>query len=90
VIKPEGARLIPSQYIVKLKETASTESLQDAMTHLGATEANHVYDSENFKGFASQLDAETLEKLQSHPEVRTELAPVSYEDHLVSKDMRLG
>ncbi|KAB5578719.1 peptidase S8/S53 domain-containing protein [Coniochaeta sp. 2T2.1] len=69
VIEARGADIIPGQYIVKLKKGASEDVLRTALGKLGDTKAKHVYKAPGFRGFASKLDAKTLETIQKIPEV---------------------
>ncbi|KAJ9143501.1 Subtilisin-like protein [Pleurostoma richardsiae] len=69
VIQPRGLQTIPNKYIVKMKEGVSVSSLDSALGKLGASNATHIYKAGAFKGFASKLDAATLEALQLHPDV---------------------
>ncbi|KAI1641636.1 subtilisin-like protein [Daldinia loculata] len=68
LIKPRGSQLIEGKYIVKLYENAAITALDETMgTFQG--DADHVYNVEGFKGFASSLTADHLEQLQNHPDV---------------------
>lgn len=73
ILRPRAAELIPGQYIVKLKDGASTAALEDALSVL-PHDAAHVYNAGGFSGFASKLDQATLEAVQNHPEVCTYLS----------------
>lgn len=70
VIQPRGAELIPGNYIVKLKEDASENKLQNAIKQL-STPANlkHIYRIGKFKGFAAKLSPQVLEVVRKLPEV---------------------
>ncbi|KAI0175472.1 subtilisin-like protein [Hypoxylon sp. FL1284] len=68
LLKPRGSQLVEGKYIVKLYENSAISALEDTMSTFQG-EADHVYNVEGFKGFASALTAEDLEKLQSHPDV---------------------
>ncbi|KAI4869153.1 subtilisin-like protein [Hypoxylon rubiginosum] len=68
LLKPRGSQLVEGKYIVKLYENSAISALQDTMSAFQG-DADHVYNVEGFKGFASALTAEDLEKLQSHPDV---------------------
>ncbi|OTA98728.1 hypothetical protein M426DRAFT_69250 [Hypoxylon sp. CI-4A] len=68
LVKPRGSQLVEGKYIVKLYENSGVSALADTMSAFEA-EADHVYDVKGFKGFASALTAEELEKLQSHADV---------------------
>jgi len=55
-------------YIVKMKEGFSSTAADFTVTsHMN--EAKHVYGSTNFRGFASQLNATSLEALRASPHV---------------------
>lgn len=69
VLKPRAAQLIPESYIVKLKDGASESSLQDAIRHVKAGNAKHVYRSGRFKGFAAKLSPQVLDAVRQLPEV---------------------
>jgi hypothetical protein len=69
VLKPRAAQLIPENYIVKLKDGASESSLQDAIRHVKAGNAKHVYRSGRFKGFAAKLSPQVLDAVRQLPEV---------------------
>ncbi|KAI0880348.1 subtilisin-like protein [Annulohypoxylon maeteangense] len=68
LIKPRGSQLVEGKYIVKLYENAAISALDDAMSNFEG-DADHVYNVQGFKGFASALTADSLEKLQNHPDV---------------------
>ncbi|KAI0850406.1 subtilisin-like protein [Daldinia vernicosa] len=68
LIKPRGTQLIEGKYIVKLYDNAAITALDDTMSTFQG-DADHVYNVEGFKGFASSLTAEHLEQLQNHPDV---------------------
>jgi hypothetical protein len=70
VIEPRGVQIVPGKYIVKLKDGVSDTKLNGAISKLGSINADHVYRAGSFKGFASKMDATTLAKIQSLPEVR--------------------
>ncbi|KAK1765483.1 subtilisin-like protein [Phialemonium atrogriseum] len=69
VIQPRGGQVVPGKYIVKLRDGASDSALNAAVSKLGSTKADHVYKGAHFKGFASKIDAKTLETIQNIPEV---------------------
>ena len=69
IIEPRGAAVIPGKYIVKLKEGVSEDALTATIGKLGSFKTDHVYKAGSFKGFASKLDAATLEVLQNDPRV---------------------
>lgn len=64
--------MVPGKYIVKLRDGASDSALNAAVSKLGSTKADHVYKGAHFKGFASKIDAKTLETIQNIPEVSTQ------------------
>ncbi|XXG93763.1 Cuticle-degrading protease [Hypoxylon texense] len=68
LLKPRGSQLVEGKYIVKLYENSALSALEDTMSAFQG-DADHVYNVEGFKGFASALTAEDLEKLQGHPDV---------------------
>jgi len=70
VIQPRAAQLIPGNYIVKLKEGASENTLQNAIKQLKSTQAKHVYRAGRFKGFAAKLSPQVLDAVSKLPEVR--------------------
>lgn len=68
LIKPRGSQLIEGKFIVKMKDQITASVLDEAMTAFQG-DADHVYNVEGFKGFASTLDEAALETLQNHPDV---------------------
>lgn len=68
VIKPRGAQLVEGKYIVKMKAEANAESIQSSIQSV-SSDADFVYNSNKFKGFASSLSAEELEALQNNDDV---------------------
>lgn len=74
VIQPRAAQLIPGDYIVKLKDGASESALQDAIRHIKAGSAKHVYRSRRFKGFAAKLSPQVLDAVSKLPEVCPEIS----------------
>ncbi|KAI1763090.1 peptidase S8/S53 domain-containing protein [Hypoxylon sp. FL1150] len=68
VIKPRGAQLINGKYIVKMKAEAQVDSVQSSIQSV-SSDADFVYNSSKFKGFAGSLSAEELEALQNNDDV---------------------
>ncbi|KAI1393237.1 peptidase S8/S53 domain-containing protein [Hypoxylon trugodes] len=68
VIKPRGAQLVDGKYIVKMKDSTKSESIQSSIESV-SSDADFVYNSNKFKGFASSLSAEELESLQHNDDV---------------------
>ncbi|KAI1075303.1 peptidase S8/S53 domain-containing protein [Whalleya microplaca] len=68
VIKPRAAQLIDGKYIVKMKADAQAGSLESSIKAV-TSDADFVYNSNSFKGFASSLTADELESLQNDPNV---------------------
>ncbi|KAI2615293.1 peptidase S8/S53 domain-containing protein [Hypoxylon sp. NC1633] len=68
VIKPRGSQLVEGKYIVKMKAGAKAESVQSSVLSI-SKDADFVYNSSKFKGFASSLSAEELEALQNNDDV---------------------
>ncbi|KAI1370911.1 subtilisin-like protein [Hypoxylon crocopeplum] len=68
LLKPRGSQIVEGKYIVKLYENAAISALENAMSTFEG-DADHVYNVEGFKGFASALSAADLETLQNHPDV---------------------
>jgi len=68
VLRPRGADLIPDQYIVVLKDGVSASSTESAISSV-AHDVKHVYNAGSFSGFASRMDAKTLEAMREHPDV---------------------
>jgi hypothetical protein len=68
--------LVPHSYIVKLKEGVNEAALDAAISQL-SEEATHVYKAGTFKGFASKMDATTLETIQNIEEVRTHIRMIT-------------
>lgn len=61
---PAKGKPIPDQYIVVLKDGASTQSVTDTI----GVKAKHEYKAA-LKGFAAKLNAKQLEQLRKHPQV---------------------
>ncbi|KAI1770405.1 peptidase S8/S53 domain-containing protein [Hypoxylon cercidicola] len=68
VIKPLGAQLIEGKYIVKMKAGAKADSVQSSIQSV-SSDADFVYSSNKFQGFAGSLSAEELEALQNNDDV---------------------
>ncbi|KAI1477367.1 subtilisin-like protein [Daldinia eschscholtzii] len=68
VIKPRGAQLVDGKYIVKMKADVKPESIQTSIQSV-ASDADFVYNSNKFKGFASSLSEEELEALKNNADV---------------------
>ncbi|KAL7626040.1 hypothetical protein AAE478_002810 [Parahypoxylon ruwenzoriense] len=68
VLKPRGAQVIEGKYIVKMKADAKPESVQTSIQAV-SSDADFVYNSNKFKGFAGSLSAEELEALQNNEDV---------------------
>lgn len=68
VIRPRGAQLLDGKYIVKMKGDAQLASIQSSIQSV-SSDADFVYNSNKFKGFASTLTAEELEALKNNADV---------------------
>ncbi|KAI6085494.1 peptidase S8/S53 domain-containing protein [Hypoxylon rubiginosum] len=68
VIKPRGAQLVDGKYIVKMKAEANADSVQSSIQSV-SSDADFVYNSSKFKGFAGSLSAEELEDLKNNDDV---------------------
>ncbi|KAI0180665.1 peptidase S8/S53 domain-containing protein [Hypoxylon sp. FL1284] len=68
VIKPRGAQLVDGKYIVKMKAGAKADSVQTSIQSV-SSDADFVYNSSKFKGFAGSLSAEELEALKNNDDV---------------------
>lgn len=79
LLKPRGTQLIDGKYIVKLKHDAIDGALSSAMSTLSSN-ADYVYNTGKFRGFASGLSAEELSTLQDDDNVGT--ATISCVDRL--------
>ncbi|KAI1844127.1 hypothetical protein JX265_013768 [Neoarthrinium moseri] len=64
LLKPRGGQLVDGKYIIKLKHDAQDGALGMAMKTL-SSDADHVYNSGKFTGFASSLTAEELDALRN-------------------------
>lgn len=69
LIAARAGRVVPGKYIIKLKESASDDALEAAVSKLGASKADHVYRGRKFKGFAGKIEAPVLEELRALPDV---------------------
>jgi len=63
-----SSKAIPGKYIVKFKDNSPDGVLTTST--FSKLKADHVYSSPGFKGFAASLDAASLDKIRSLPEVR--------------------
>jgi hypothetical protein len=72
LLEPRGlnVEIVPNKYIVKMRDTVSDAKIDRALGQLGSVKADHVYKGKGFKGFASMMNAATLENLQNDPDVR--------------------
>ncbi|RYP33240.1 hypothetical protein DL767_004852 [Monosporascus sp. MG133] len=68
LVKPRGAELVEGKYIVKMKNTVSTASVDSAIASVAA-DADYVYKNGKFQGFASSLTDAEVEALQNDPNV---------------------
>ncbi|KAK4151133.1 peptidase S8/S53 domain-containing protein [Chaetomidium leptoderma] len=69
IIAARAGRVVPGKYVIKLKEGASDDALEAAISRLGESKADHVYRRRKFKGFASKLEAAQLDEIRSLPDV---------------------
>lgn len=72
LVVPRGAKLVAGKYIVKLKGDAHAGSLESAINAVVA-DADHVYNTEHFRGFASGLSDAELKILLNDPAVGGEI-----------------
>lgn len=56
-----NARIIPNEYIIKLKQTAKASAASSTY------KTAHTYSSDGFKGFAATLTAAELETIRNDP-----------------------
>ncbi|KAI1465038.1 subtilisin-like protein [Daldinia caldariorum] len=68
VIKPRGAQLVDGKYIIRMKADAKPESIQTSIQSV-ASDADFVYNTNKFRGFASSLSEEELEALRNNADV---------------------
>lgn len=68
VLLARDEEAIPNKYIVVLNKDEGRVSIQSAINTLDV-KPDHVYDAEGFKGFAAELDGDTLASLQDDPSV---------------------
>ncbi|RYP62611.1 hypothetical protein DL771_009654 [Monosporascus sp. 5C6A] len=68
LVKPRGAEIVEGKYIVKMKDTVSTASVDSAVASVAA-DADYVYKNGKFQGFASSLTDAEVEALQNDPNV---------------------
>ncbi|RYO81778.1 hypothetical protein DL766_004639 [Monosporascus sp. MC13-8B] len=68
LVKPRGVELVEGKYIVKMKNTVSAASVDSAVASVAA-DADYVYKSGKFQGFASSLTDAEVEALQKDPNV---------------------
>jgi len=69
VIQPRGLQIIPGNYIVKLKDGSTENTLLNAIKQLKSSPTKHVYRAGHFKGFAAKLSPQVLEAVSKLPEV---------------------
>jgi len=62
-VKSASAKVIPDQYIVKMKDTAEVSVASTKY------KAKNTYKSDGFKGFAATLSAEQLKEIRDDPNV---------------------
>ncbi|KAI1343512.1 subtilisin-like protease PR1I [Xylariaceae sp. FL0016] len=60
--------IIPQMYIVKLKEGIQTSDVNEVLSS-HASNAKHVYNATSFRGFASKLDAASLDTIRNDSQV---------------------
>ena len=72
LIEARSGTAIPRKYIVKLKDDSSDAILTKALGRAGKKKPNQVYKGAGwgFRGFASELDDDSLEQIRGLPEVR--------------------
>ncbi|KAL2269242.1 hypothetical protein VTJ83DRAFT_4088 [Remersonia thermophila] len=71
LIQARAGDVVPGKYIVKLKESASTDALDAALSKVTrkGRKADHIYRNRGFKGFAGKIDDATLDEIRNLPEV---------------------
>ena len=68
VLRPRGATVVEGKYIVKMKSDAAAGSVNVAMKGV-ASDADYIYNSGKFSGFASSLSDDEVKTLQDDPNV---------------------
>lgn len=72
IIAAKAGSVVPGKYVIKLKEGASDDALEAALSRLGDSKADHVYRSRKFRGFAGKLGSALLDEVRSLPDVSTQ------------------
>lgn len=77
IFHPSTGQIIPNKYVIKLKDSALEDELYAAVSTLGdAEKVSHIYNGGRFKGFALELDDQSLSDLQQHPSVSDAISMV--------------
>jgi subtilisin family serine protease len=69
IIAARVGQVVPDKYLIKLREGASDDALEAAISKLGKAKADHVYRGKKFRGFAGKLEAALLDEIRLLPEV---------------------
>lgn len=69
VITPRAGQVIPGKYIVKLKNDALQDIVDEALKLL-TKDPDHVYGFGNYKGFAAEMADDIVELVSALPGVR--------------------
>jgi O-antigen ligase len=64
LIRPRAGQAIPGKYIVKMKNDALQDVVEEALKYLSKKPA-HVYGFGKYKGFAAELADDLVELLQN-------------------------
>jgi hypothetical protein len=75
IIAARAGHVVPGKYVIKLREDASDDALEAAISKL-KNKAEHVYKHRKFKGFAGKVSSEVLDELRSLPEVSPGWSPL--------------
>ncbi|KAF2018266.1 subtilisin-like protein [Aaosphaeria arxii CBS 175.79] len=60
VITPPKGQVIPNRYIIKLKNDARSDVINEAVKLLPSKKAEHVYDFGSYRGFAAEIPDDVL------------------------------
>lgn len=78
IIAARAGQVVPDKYLIKLREGASDDALEAAISKLGKSKADHIYRGKKFRGFAGKLEAALLDEIRLLPEVSYPLRELSH------------
>lgn len=71
VLTPKSGQIIKGNYIIKMKDGASVDAVESAISKCKNKKPKHRYGFDGFKGFSAEIDDDALDAVANMEEVST-------------------